>query len=217
MMLKTTHPPQHTAIRTAIQPTNQRLLIIRRLDWRFLLPTPELGRIAFLGSVEADPSLLVALQTFSQSLDILSASHTPLPTDPGYDLVVVRQPYAGPLHQVREWIRPAGHLYIEAWGVIHPRGWRNVLHTRSLHGRPRLPADYYRQLYPLGFRHIRCFAHWPNFQAGTRIIPLDSPVVWPYVLRQKGLLAALIRLAFTRKWHHALVPHFSIIAQKGTP
>lgn len=118
----------------------------RRLDWRFLLPSPDLGRVVVVGA--APPSLVDALHLFASQVEFCTNS-----TPQGlYDLAVVHAPDDAALRQAVALICPGGWLYLE---------------TRRQLSR-RLAA-----LQGLGLEQTTAYWNWPSFEACTKIIPVD--------------------------------------------
>lgn len=140
----------------------------RRIDWRFLLPDPELGRVICLGSLP--DSLLESLRLFSHSLNTLALEAAQDAPAAQADLVVVRQLTPDKLRLAVRHLRPGGYLYAEMEGLLSPK-------------RPRPPWKQARLATPpgcitavagAGFVDVVAYWHWPNFASCTRIIPLDD-------------------------------------------
>jgi aminoglycoside phosphotransferase len=118
----------------------------RRLDWRFLLPDPELGRVVCVG--DADDALVDALRRFSASLEV-----EPVVGPPGsFDVAVAVDPSAAQLAEAARLLRPGGWLYAEL-------------------GRARRRRTL-RALAPLGFGGVALHGHWPDIASATEIVPL---------------------------------------------
>ena len=82
----------------------------RRIDWRFLLPTPDLGRVACI--CVTDPELLESLALFSVRLDVVDSTSGHGLVAP-YDLVVLRNPRRELIETACGLLRPGGWLYVE--------------------------------------------------------------------------------------------------------
>lgn len=188
----------------------------RRLDWRFLLPTPDLRHVAYLGP--AHGGLLESLRLFSTALHIVDSSageHTTA----GYDVVVASDPSFAALQRAAELIKPGGFLYVEAYGW--PGRIRRRLSAGRLHVRgPRLrsAAGYVAAARRLGLTEIEAYWHWPNFEACTEIIPLGDPTALVLALaRRRGAQFALaiggwlVRSGLLER----MAPYFSIVARKN--
>jgi aminoglycoside phosphotransferase len=141
----------------------------RRVDWRFLLADPRLGRVLLVGDV-AGPEL-EALRVFSESVTVTS---TPAAQDLGsaFDVAVVRQPTRLALQVAARALTADGVLYVE----VEPRTFRG--RRRSLR-----PAAVRAALESLDLRSIAPAWHWPDFQSCTRIVPLTSAENLRYVAR----------------------------------
>jgi hypothetical protein len=157
----------------------------RRVDWRFLLPEPDLGRVACIGV--SDPDLLESLKLFSSELTALepgSANHSAST----YDVLVLHNPGLTELHIARGILHPGGWLYIE---VDRPMRRRGTGASRTAHG-------YARALRKLGFVDVEASMHWPDFASCGAIVPLDDPVAVRHALTRGGRRSRaplIIRLA----------------------
>src|SRR5262245_31091445 len=109
--------------------TDALLQASRRVDWRFLLPDPNLRQVAYLGP--AHGALLESLRLFSASLALSEAASAQ------YDVVVAHNPPLDTLRRAAGLIRPGGFLYVEAYGPLHRRRLR-----RGPGRWPRFAADY---------------------------------------------------------------------------
>lgn len=196
------------------------LQVVRRLDWRFLLPEPRLRRVACLGCQDA--ALLAALKTFSDSLAVLSRPEGPVPPEVRehtFDLVVAGSPHRPVLERAATLLAPGGHLYCE----IDRAAWfRSTGRGRSP---SRLPGfgpirAVSAMLRRLGLDGIRIHWHHPDFEACQRIIPLREPEAVAYLFaRDCGRTVRPI--AWEAGRHMAgtgllplLVPCVSIIARR---
>ena len=175
----------------------------RRLDWRFLLPSHRLGRVAYLG--EADTSLLEALETF--------AEHVARPAEGAsgtYDLVVLRNPHAALLDRAHRLVRPGGSIYVELdrsalWGLAGLRRPRRI--RRILSG--------------LGFEAIQLSWHQPDFRRCGQIFPLGASEIVHRALGERTLKTTLRvrawrdRLLLRLGLLPALAPAVSIVATRA--
>ena len=150
--------------------TQDRLLAAaRRLDWRFLLPDPRLGRVLYVGD---------AAGPVPESLRMLSGSLTATSNPPGqglepsFDVAVVCGPTTDALQIAARALRPGGVLYVE----VEPRAVRP--RRRTLRA-----AAVQAELRRLGLSGIGVAWHWPDFQSCTRIIPLTSTEALRYAAR----------------------------------
>jgi hypothetical protein len=165
---------------------DKELQLVRRVDWRFLLPDPRLRHLAYLGPKNG--LLLEALQHFSEPFSIISWSDLPdyrPGIHSGFDLAIVHSPRAVDLEGVHSIIGDGGYLYWEidrsAWG----QRWR-MRHFRK----------YVTALTEVGFDDIRASWHRPNFDSCLEVIPLDDEIALRYVFsRHKGKLTGRIQKA----------------------
>src|SRR5262245_45109298 len=86
----------------------------RRVDWRFLLPDPNLGQVAYLGP--AHGALPESLRLFSTTLVLGEAAGA---AGARYDLVVIHNPTLDGLRRAAALVRRGGYLYIEAYSPLH--------------------------------------------------------------------------------------------------
>ncbi len=185
----------------------------RRIDWRFLLPNPELGRVTCVGAMPG--SLLEALQLFSHSLSTLALEAAADAPAAQADLVVVRQLSPDKLRLAVRHLRPGGYLYVEMEGLLSPK-------------RPRLPWKHARLATPpgcmtavarAGFVDVAAHWHWPNFASCTRIIPLDDrgALQHAFVKGGRSAKARLQSVAGQGLLQSGLlvymVPRFSVVAR----
>lgn len=177
----------------------------RRVDWRFLLPDPDLGQVAYLGP--AHGSLLESLRQFSAALTLSDGApaHDGHPAQ--FDIVVAQTPSRERLRQAAALVRPGGFLYVEVRRRWAWSGWRS-------------PADLVSVLRQCGFADVEAYWHWPNFDTCAEIVPLDNPAAVRHALsRRRSGAAARVKSAFGRALSRLgllarLVPCFSIVARK---
>ena len=146
------------------------LQAIRRADWRFLLPDPDLGRVAY--PAPRDPGLFEALRQVSVSVD-----RSPLSELDGHDVVVVTGGgRRGGVSAARQ--TPPG-----AWLVIEVRGRE----ARSV------AAGLRRR----GFTDVEAHWLWPDAERCREIVPL-RPVAVRHALARRdpgGRVRPRVRLA----------------------
>lgn len=177
-------------------PRAEVLNAIRRLDWRFLLPDPSLGRVVYLGAAES--SLLEALRVAGLSVAVVTGEAAQSGRA-SFDTAVAVAPSPGDLALAATLLRPGGWLYAEVSGSS---------------GAARRTATLLRRN---GFGAIQRHWHWPDFARCTRILPLDDAgaLVYglgkgrgrPAVLMVRGLAASGIL-----PW---LARSISLVAQRG--
>src|SRR5262245_31435300 len=147
--------------------SDHELQLVRRLDWRFLLPEPHLRRVTYLGPVQG--TLPAALKCFSASFQINTSAE-----DASADLVVLHLGEAAPiLDHVASLLVPGGFLYWE----MKPRHWFASLLPRTVTREQvrQAAANRWRRtlalfrgeidaLANLGFREIEMYWLRPNFE-----------------------------------------------------
>ena len=181
------------------------LQLVRRLDWRFLMPSPILGDVAYIGPMSG--TLPSALQQFSELFTIVMASHGPhADVKPAclYETVVLRSSLVAAVKTVEPLLTPGGHLY---WEIERASG---VGHVR----------DYIRAVERLGFDDIQVNWHRPDFESCLEMIPLTDEMALRFAFARrhesvgKRLKFAAGRLLMSIGLLSRLVPCFSIVARK---
>lgn len=160
----------------------------RRVDWRFLLPDPELGQVVCLGRCDED--LVDSLRLFSRSVAILGAG---APSGAAaYDCAVLQSPRGEDLATLSSVLRPGGYAYLEVarGGAASARACARAL-ERS------------------GFEDVRTHWHWPSFRSCAEIAPLDEPAAIRLALsrRRSGLDSRLKALAGRALLAAGALPH----------
>jgi hypothetical protein len=184
----------------------------RRLDWRFLLPEPTLGRVAYAGQ---QGELLDALRAFSESVTVLSENEF---VNECLDLVVLRFPSLQTLQTSSRLVKPGRYIYIELLGGFGGIGVGAGLLPKIMAG----ARAHVRALREEGFDEIEAYWHRPSFENCHEIVPLFDQTALKYVLgrekrlplsRELKLLAAncLVRSGLLRHF----VSCYSIIAHRG--
>jgi hypothetical protein len=133
----------------------------RRIDWRFLLPTPDLGQVACIGVTDAD--LLESLELFSAALEVADATRED-ERDASYDVIVLRNPRRETIEVGCRLLRPGGWLYVE---VENSNSSRAPGALRSVRGCAR-------ELRRFGLVDVSTYVHWPDFASCRAIVPLDE-------------------------------------------
>src|SRR5690606_22634784 len=99
----------------------------RRVDWRFLLPDPNLGVVAVAGM--ASRSLREALPLFCEQVSFVEA---PYSAAQQVDVVVICGGLDAPLADALALVKPGGHVYVE----MHGRAGRSLAaHQKLLQAR----------------------------------------------------------------------------------
>src|SRR5207248_9572800 len=157
------------------RPEAERNRVLRRVDWRFLLPTHRSSRsVCFAGGVLAEGVHLVSESTCQPRL----ATHC--------DLAVSIDPTPAQLRR--------------AWDSLEPGGWYYTeWHQPWMGSKPVL-----RRLEAAGFENLAAYWCWPNPEHATprAWLPLRSSGAFNYVLRtrplQRGRCASARRAL--RRW-----------------
>lgn len=199
-------------------PGERDLQLACRLDWRFLLPDPVLGRVAFIGPREG--TLLPALQRFCDRLTVVpgytAAAGGAERLDP-VDLAVLRSRFDhAVLAAVTSLIRQGGHLYWELDPSPGPGVARDGLAPLSS-GRGRFLLRHVRALRDLGFDDVEAHWHRPNFEQCREMIHLD-PTSVEYAMSQRSgaprLLRGPVRWLARHGWLAAVARCVSVVAHK---
>ena len=123
--------------------------LLRRVDWRFLLPDPFIDRaLCLAGGDLRDACALIAHRLDGE----------PNVTSAGYDVVVAVDPDAHAVSDAHAMLRPGGHLVVE---------WTHV--TRR---------EIERRLASAGFEDARCFWCWPTIERAEAWVPCDVPAMF---------------------------------------
>jgi hypothetical protein len=131
--------------------------LFRRLDFRFLLPDPRLGDVAYGG--DPDTLLARALAQFSGSFQLIAA------TEPrSSDVAVLVNPSIALVESAVTCLRSSGCLYGE---------FRSS--ASAIAGdQPARPAHVAALLPTLGFSEVSLYWHRPDFELCKEMVPLKS-------------------------------------------
>jgi len=207
--------------------------LLRRIDWRFLLPDPTLRRVAYVGSY--DEVLLSALQTFSQSLITLHDSQqleTSSAERSAYDLLVLRSTNPQDVMRANQMLTSGGYLYWEidrraALPSDEPNarsGWKKAVRWINRRLQPRMSPykKYVAALEFWSFSDIEVHWHRPDFENCLEFIPLDrKPALQHVFSRNNGSLKdrissmvgrSLVKMGLLPR----LIPCFSLVARKSS-
>lgn len=199
--------------------SDQDLQLVRRIDWRFLLPEPYLRRVAYLGPESG--ALPTALKHFSESFQLISNAENAM-----FDLAVLRLREVADLAKANKLLAPGGFLYWEMkpvnWMALllyrtndkndpRPKRWQRV---------PNFFHDHVEALEQAGFQDIQI--HWqrPSFESCLEIIPMNEATALDYAFgRPRSDLASRIKFAAGKVMMQTgllahLKPCFSLIARK---
>ncbi|MGQ0659049.1 MAG: hypothetical protein ACT4NU_13355 [Chromatiales bacterium] len=210
------------------------LQIAKRIDWRFLLPDPELRNVACV--VSADEGLFQALSHFSESLFVIDPSNAKAhikERGATFDLLVASAVDFCEIEELAALIKPDGYLY---WEV--DRGhWLKTLGRAAIRGRQGRkqgsrhatsaarvalgnPRDCAILLEQIGLTDVQVNWHRPDFSRCLEVVPLYETKALEHFFRGRQgslkdeLIATIGRFVINRGWLPHLVPCFSVIARK---
>jgi hypothetical protein len=176
----------------------------RRVDWRFLLPDPQLRELACFGPV--DPKLVEACRIFAVSL-VATAEGGSLEDGRLFDTVVVADPTRAILTEAARRTRPGGWVYVE----FHRPSRGRVRRT------PRSAPQCAAILREFGCEKVQLHWHWPDFAACVEMIPLTSSSALRHALlvrRSTRRLGAIFRrVAIGSRLLPFLAPRVSILGR----
>ncbi|MEM7114365.1 MAG: hypothetical protein AAF614_18165 [Chloroflexota bacterium] len=156
----------------------------RRVDWRFLLPDPSLGRVAYFGPVDSEQakSLRLFSQTFIALQDDWSAESYQR-AEASFDVVVVERPSRQSLPVYANLVRPGGYIYLEVYGSSWSAPRKVKRREFRIKGLNKLrPHRFEKPLEHLGFVEIANHWHWPTFEGCTKMIPLADETAVRFAL-----------------------------------
>lgn len=184
----------------------------RRIDWRFLLPDPNLREVLLVGPQHGE--LAKSLKLFSAALTVVDGLAALQDHSTQYDTVVLADPVYELLEAAARHVRPSGFLYVEARTIL------SGLVVWRIGKRMRFVADYLAAVERLGFECAEAHWHWPNFDSCAEIVPLGEPTSLLHALgRRRTTLAARWKTSLCRGLVRLgvfsyFVPCFSLVAQK---
>lgn len=180
----------------------------QRLDWRFLLPSPQPGAIVCAGAVNEE--LAAALRMLDADLAQVTSSHGwSQVAASSYDLAVLIEPTNDDLRAAAEAVRPGGWVYVQA--ERHILGARVA--QRSLHG-------WLRACRRAGLEELAAHWHAPTTSVPYRLVPLDSRVVVFEALSRHDevrfgwLLSQLGKVLFACGLFPLVVPGGSVLGRR---
>jgi hypothetical protein len=159
----------------------------RRVDWRFLLPRPQLGATVYIG--RSDQALIDALRAHAD-LTIANAETLRSPTA-SFDLAVLKDVPIGLVRAGRDLVRPGGWVYAEARSTLRGHG-PVAVGTRPVSRWCRAFAD-------AGLTEVTAHWHVPNHDAPAFLVPLaDRGGVRLVLSRHQGSAAGRAKAAVGR-------------------
>jgi hypothetical protein len=150
----------------------------RRVDWRFLLPRPQLGVTVYIG--RRDAALIAALHAHA---DLTILGDEPLPP-PGssFDLAVLKDASLGSVRAGRDLVRPGGWVYAEVGGIPRRPGPVGMS--------PRPVSRWRRAFAEAGLTEVTAHWHVPNHDPAAFLVPLgDRGGVRLVLRRHQGSVA----------------------------
>jgi hypothetical protein len=194
------------------------LRMSRRVDWRFLLPSPHLGDVAYIGV--NGPMHLDSLRLFSNFLTNLDSIRTSEKNRREFDGIVLSEPSYEILRRATNLVKSGGFIYLEVRKPLNPVELVKDLYSRMRKGFPRLivPGDYLLLFEELGFTEVQANWHWPSFQACTKIIPINNESALDYAFLQSGRSTKARLKAILGHWLQRsgllwwVLPCFSVVA-----
>jgi hypothetical protein len=163
-------PPRHAGD----GPDDPALLLqaSRRIDWRFLLPRPQLACIVYIG--RHDAALIGALRAHAD-LTIVGAD-TDQPSPSAFDLAALKDASLGSISAGRDLVRPGGWVYAEV---------RRVLRRHGAAPAGARPVSRWRRAFvDTGLTEVTAHWHVPNHDAAAFLVPLGDPAGVRLVLRR---------------------------------
>lgn len=188
--------------------TTQHLL--HRLDWRFLLPQPNLRHIAYWGP--PDSNLAAALKKFCRSFTIFPEAGGR--ENSLFDCVVLVTPARSHLQTASRRLAPEGSLYAE---FTRTWDWRKQRQPFSAGQRLQSLDTYRETLKQLGFAEVKIYWHEPDFDNAAHITPVEHLsamqfVAVPYTHDWKSRLK--FPAVMQSSWFAKLLLPLSIVACK---
>jgi hypothetical protein len=190
---------------------------LRRLDWRFLLPRPELGS-AFVDD-PLDAGLVAALH--GAGVHVIAptgpdASGASPAGSPGVDVAVLVAPVPERIPRALAEVRPGGSVYLELASPLD-RLRRGPSGRRSMG-----PGAAVRELEAAGAVGIVARWVWPSHRDALELVPLgDRAAIELSLGRRRGRLgrfaAGVLRLVATASWLARVLPAVNVVAHRPDP
>jgi hypothetical protein len=148
-------------------PENVRFRLLRRVDWRFLLPNPQPTKsICFANGLLGKAVRLIS--------DCVVDAQVNTPGD--CDLAVVIDPIQATLQRAWAALRPGGSCYTE---------WRSPLAGG--------PKGVKRRLEAAGFEGVTCYWPWPSLSRSRFWLPLEAPGALRYFYISRPPARSVVR------------------------
>lgn len=203
-----TSAPGRHANSARVSQRDRDIVLVRRIDWRFLLPSPLLKRVLYVGA--GDTLIAEALRQFSATLTVLEPAnvrHRGYAPEEPFDLLVIGRGSVGTVQQLLPVLKDSGWIY---WEVRRRVGRPPFGHPRRLVGKLRA----------LGLEEID--VHWqrPDFSRCLEIVPLAPPCALRLAFdKVHDSFRGRLKLLFGKTLLNAgllpyTIPCFSIVAQK---
>jgi hypothetical protein len=173
----------------------QLLHAVRRADWRFLLPDPQLGRVVYPGP--HDPELVRALELVAAQLELAGPGGLEAADA---DVVVSTGAGTGSAARLATGVRPGGWLYAEVRGVAGPR--------------------LARGLRDLGFEEVEVVWLWPDAARVKEMVVLGDAAAVRHALGRRDAGARLRPRAWAARALlatgrlHLLVPSVAVVGRR---
>lgn len=183
----------------------------RRIDWRFLLPDPDLPPTAVMDGTDSD--LLESLRRIGTQVTTLNATG-PANCAGQFRLVVASNPSRDELVRAVQAARCGGYVYVE----VHRK--RNFARSTSKSVAAAGVKEWHVALTSLHVTGLQVHWHWPDFRNCAEIIPLSNRAAVQCTLRRRGSawrsrwktrLAAILLHAGL---FESFVPCFSVLGQR---
>ena len=185
----------------------------RRVDWRFLLPQPDLQDTAYIGA--ADGVLIDSLRQFCTSLTMLTDGEMEANSTSHFPLVVASNPTENELCQAVRAASAGGFVYVEV--RRRPSDRTKLSGDRPL---PRTIRHHLAAMRRHALSQLQVHWHWPSFESCSEIIPFDDRAAGICTLRRRGSgiharwKSAVARLLLESHLLGRFIPCFSVLGQR---
>lgn len=182
----------------------------RRVDWRFLLPHPDLTDTAVVAG--ADPQLVQSIRSLGIPVTILDSANR---SDclGRFSVVVACTPNGDELVSAVQAARCGGSVYVE---IDRRRQSKQTGGSRTL----RSLDAWLQALRRLHVTGLQVHWHWPNFASCTDIVPLGDRAAGVCTLRRRGTgshsrwKARFAAMLLHTGWLPSFVPCLSVLGQR---